>query len=210
MRPTLLPLLFLLTVSTITLLGEARPDPVFDTSGKKVRVGIEYYILPAFRGCGGGLTLASINANNPQFVVQKQHELLKGLPVTFARSDGKEIIRTSTDLNIQTSAQTTCVQSNVWRLKDLTGVWFVSANGVAGNQGDETIVNWFKIERADGFYNDYYISFCPTVSEAQTLCRQLGIYTDENGQRHLALSDDIPPFRVVFQRATDLSSSRCF
>ncbi|WJX66933.1 hypothetical protein P8452_51438 [Trifolium repens] len=70
--------------------------------------------------------------------------------------------------------------------------------GVEGNPGFDTIFNWFKIEKAD---KDYVLSFCPTVSTTQTLCRELGIYVDDNGNKHLALSDKVPSFRVMFKRA---------
>ncbi|RYR07052.1 hypothetical protein Ahy_B05g074369 [Arachis hypogaea] len=83
-------------------------------------------------------------------------------------------------------------------VKVLSGVWFISTDGVAGNPGVNTVVNWFKIEK-DG--KDYNLSFCPSVCNCSTLCRALGIFTDSDGTKHLALSDQVPTFKVMFKKA---------
>ncbi|WJX71799.1 hypothetical protein P8452_55753 [Trifolium repens] len=180
----------------------ATPEPVLDITGKKLTTGVKYYILPVIRGRGGGLTLASEKNNTcPLFVVQEKHEVKNGEPVTFTPYNAKKgVILTSTDLNIKSYVtKTTCTQSKVWKLlKELTGVWFLATGGVEGNPGFDTIFNWFKIEKAD---KDYVLSFCPTVSTTKTLCRELGLYVDDNGNKHLALSDKVPSFRVMFKRA---------
>ncbi|KAK2421569.1 miraculin [Trifolium repens] len=185
----------------------AAPEPVLDISGNKVTTGVKYYILPVFRGRGGGLTVTNVNnlnsGNNtcPLYVLQEKLEVKNGQGVTFTPYNTKQgVILTSTDLNIKSYVtDTTCSQSQVWKLlKVLTGVWFLATGGVEGNPGFDTIFNWFKIEKAD---KDYVLSFCPTVSTTQTLCRELGLYVDDNGNKHLALSDKVPSFRVVFKRA---------
>ncbi|KAJ7970144.1 Kunitz type trypsin inhibitor / miraculin [Quillaja saponaria] len=207
MKPTLLVLalfpflLFSMLVSAVDDQNAELPDPVRDTSGKILRAGNEYHILPVLRGPGGGLTLASTrNKTCPLDVVQEPFDVLKGLPVTFSPVDPKKgVIRVSTDLNIKFSASAICAQSSVWRLlKELTGVWFVSSGGVEGNPGMETTVNWFKIEK-DG--DDYNFAFCPSVCEScKVLCDNLGIFIDEDGKRHLALADSLKPFKVFFQK----------
>ena len=58
------------------------------------------------------------------------------------------------------------------------------------------VVNWFKIEKAE---KDYVLSFCPSF--AQTLCRELGLYVGDDGNKHLSLSDKVPSFKVMFKRA---------
>jgi hypothetical protein len=185
----------------------AAPEPVLDISGNKVTTGVKYYILPVFRGRGGGLTVTNVNnlnsGNNtcPLYVLQEKLEVKNGQTVTFTPYNTNQgVILTSTDLNIKSYAtDTTCSQSQVWKLlKVLTGVWFLATGGVEGNPGFDTMFNWFKIEKAD---KDYVLSFCPTVSKTQTLCRELGIYVDDNGNKHLALSDKVPSFRVMFKRA---------
>ncbi|KAJ7975431.1 Kunitz type trypsin inhibitor / miraculin [Quillaja saponaria] len=86
----------------------------------------------------------------------------------------------------------------VWKLvKEFSGVWFVSANEFE-TPGSERIPSVFTIEQ-DG-ESDYKIVFCPTESDVPTLCRALGIYIDEDGKRHLALSDEIKPFRSGSKR----------
>ncbi|KAL5081256.1 hypothetical protein RYX36_009677 [Vicia faba] len=72
-----------------------------------------------------------------------------------------------------------------------------SNTGVEGNLGIDTGVNWFKIEKSD----KGVLSFCPSVCKFYTLCRELGLYVDDNWNKHLARSGQVPPFRVAFRRA---------
>ncbi|KAK1556744.1 hypothetical protein Q3G72_011238 [Acer saccharum] len=188
-----------LVVST----ADASPDPVLDITGKKLRAGTDYYILPVFRGRGGGLTLASTgNETCPLDVVQERHEVENGLPITFSPVNIKKgVIRLSTDQNIKFSTSTVCVQSTVWKLDshdDSLGQWFVTTGGVEGNPGRRTTSNWFKIEKFD---DDYKLVFCPSVCDiCKVLCRDIGIYIDQaTGIRRLALSDT--PFKVMFKKA---------
>ncbi|XP_061348030.1 kunitz trypsin inhibitor 5-like [Gastrolobium bilobum] len=193
---------FAFTIELFIGITAAAPEPVLDISGHKLRTGVKYYILPVTRGKGGGLTVASRGNNTcPLFVVQEKLDVFNGQPVTFTPYNAKDgVILTSTDMNIKSvTTTTTCVKSSVWRLlKVFSGVWFLSTDGVGGNPGVDTIVNWFKIEKA---MKDYELSFCPSVCKCQTLCRALGIYIDDDGSGHLALSDKVPSFRVVFKRA---------
>ncbi|MGI4297463.1 Kunitz family serine protease inhibitor, partial [Klebsiella pneumoniae] len=191
------------------LLGtaSAAPSPVLDTDGKKLRAGTDYYILPVFRGMGGGLTLASTGRNGttgtgcPLDVVQAPYEVDHGLPLIFTPVDPKKgVIRVSTDHNIKFSAATICAQSTVWRLDsdESIGQLIVTSGGVEGNPGRETLSNWFKIEHYD---DDYKLVFCPTVCNfCRPVCGDLGIYIDENGTRRLAVNSDVP-FKVVFKKA---------
>ncbi|KAI3748565.1 hypothetical protein L6452_11725 [Arctium lappa] len=193
-------LLFLLFSTLISLsFGQESPDPVRDIEGNLVRSGTDYYILPVFRGRGGGLTLASTrNESCPLDVVQEGFELELGLPLTFTPVNPKKgVIRESTDLNIIFSASTTCIQSNVWNLEEYEGQLIVSAHGVSGNPGRETISNWFKIAK---YENDYKLVFCPTVCNfCKPVCGDLGIKIAENGSRRLAIS--VVPFKIQFRKA---------
>ncbi|XP_057443454.1 kunitz trypsin inhibitor 5-like [Lotus japonicus] len=192
------------TFTTELLIGltiAAAPEPVLDTSGQKLRTGVNYYILPVLRGKSGGLTVESTgNKSCPPNVVQAKLEVWNGTPVTFTPYNAKDgVILTSTDLNIKSfPIKSPCGPSFVWKLqKELTGVWFLVTGGVEGNPGADTIVNWFKIEKAG---KDYVLSFCPSVCKCNTLCRELGIYIDGK-DKHLALSDKVPSFKVMFKRA---------
>ncbi|XP_057443451.1 kunitz trypsin inhibitor 5-like [Lotus japonicus] len=177
----------------------AVPEPVLDTSGQKLTTGVKYYILPVVKS--GGLTLESTgNKSCPISVVQSKFKDGNGDTVTFTPYNAKDgAILTSTDLNIITTPiKSPCGPSFVWRLlKESTGLWFVALGGVEGNPGADTIVNWFKIEKAG---KHYVLSFCPSVCKCNTLCRELGIYVD-GVDKHLALSDKVTPFKVMFKRA---------
>ncbi|XP_021810339.1 kunitz trypsin inhibitor 2-like [Prunus avium] len=182
--------------------ADAAPSPVLDITGKKLRTGTNYYILPVIRGRGGGLTLASTSNTTscPLDVVQEQHEVSNGLPLTFSPVNPKKgVVRVSTDHNIKFSAATICVQSTIWKLDkfdEQTGQWFVTSGGVEGNPGRQTTSNWFKIEKYD---EDYKLVFCPTVCNfCKVICRDVGIFI-QDGKRRLALTD--VPFKVMFKKA---------
>ncbi|XP_076940088.1 kunitz trypsin inhibitor 5-like [Bidens hawaiensis] len=192
-------ILFLL-FSTISLsLAQPSPDAVRDIDGNLLRTGTKYYILPVFRGRGGGVTLAATrNESCPLDVVQENFELENGLPLTFTPVDPKKgVIRESTDLNIIFSASSICVQSNVWVLERYEGQWIISGHGTAGNPGPKTLSNWFKIEK---YESDYKLVFCPTVCDfCKPVCGDIGVVIAENGSRRLAISD--VPFKVKFRKA---------
>ncbi|XP_027359395.1 kunitz trypsin inhibitor 2-like [Abrus precatorius] len=213
MKNTLLAFVLLFAFSSQPLLGEAEasPEQVVDTLGKKLRAGLSYYIIPAmpltkcgrYGKCrsGGGLALASIGESCPLdvVVVDGYH----GLPITFSPIDPKKgMVRVSTDLNIMfTTHRTSCAEySLVWKLDNFDvskRQWFVITGGSMGNPGWETIHNWFKIEKCDEAYK---IVYCPNVfPSSKHMCKDVGVFVDENGYRRLALSD--VPFKVKFQLA---------
>ncbi|KAJ7975437.1 Kunitz-type trypsin inhibitor [Quillaja saponaria] len=207
MKPALFVLSFFFFVLTTKPLV-ASAETVLDIDGEPLQWGVNYYILPAFRGFGGGLNLGTINNNTicPLYVNQEGLEISNGRPFLFSSVFSKFLfVTTSTDLQIKSSGITVCIQSMVWKLvKELTGVRFVSTNGVE-TPGSERIPSLFTIEQ-DG-ESDYKIVFCPTESDVPTLCRALGIYIDEDGKRHLALSDEIKPFTFRFKKAEEWASN---
>ncbi|TKY44942.1 miraculin protein [Spatholobus suberectus] len=81
MKNILLAFVLLFALSSQPLIGaaDASPEQVVDTSGKKLRSGLSYYIVPAvpstrcgrYGKCmsGGGLSLASIGESCPLDVV---------------------------------------------------------------------------------------------------------------------------------------------
>ncbi|XP_027359275.1 miraculin-like [Abrus precatorius] len=208
MKSTVLALVLLIALSSQPLLGaaEASPEEVVDTFGKKLRVGANYYIIPTstipytkFR-TSRGLGLASIGKPCPLdvVVVNGYH----GLPLTFTPFNPKKgVIRVSTDLNIKFSTHTNCpYQSTVWKLDRFDfskRQWFVTTGGVVGNPSLETMHNWFKIEKYDG---DYKLVYCPSMlHSSKHLCKDVGLFVDEEGNKRLALSD--VPLKVKFQQA---------
>lgn len=181
--------------------NSAAPDEVVDIYRKSLRSGINYYILAADRGRGGGLTLvASPNHTCPVYVAQATGYLKRDLPLSFSPVNPKKgIIRESTDLNIKFSTAQTCSKSSVWRLDYDKSIkqHFVTTTGVEGNPGIETIDNWFKIEK---YKAGYKLVFCPTVCKyCKVICRDVGLFVDKHGTRRLALSD--VPFNVIFRKA---------
>ncbi|XP_038895203.1 kunitz trypsin inhibitor 5-like [Benincasa hispida] len=198
----LLSFLFILLASTEVRFSraDASPEAVRDIDGKKLRAGVNYYILPVIRGRGGGLTLSNLQSENcPVNVVQEQFELMNGFPTTFLPVNPKKgVVRVSTDLNVQFEASTICATSTVWKLDKVdesTGQWFVTIGGSRGNPGVETVDNWFKIVKHG---KDYKLVFCPSVCDfCKVMCRDIGIFF-KNGKRALALSDT--PFPVMFKK----------
>lgn len=174
--------------------ANAAPEQVVDTSGKKLRVGVNYYIVPSPRNeYVGGLALASIGNNKecPLDVVPG----FQAQPLTFTPLNPKKgVIRVSSDLNIAFSTYTTCPETTVWKINEY---WFVTTGGVVGNPGWETVNNWFKIEK---YEDSYKLVHCPSVCNdcGTPQCKDIGLYEGKYGTR-LALSD--VPYKVQFQLA---------
>ncbi|ESQ35013.1 hypothetical protein EUTSA_v10008818mg [Eutrema salsugineum] len=192
--------IFLFLTVFISHLGattEATVEPVIDTTGKRLRSGInyKYYILPVARGGGGGgLTISkSENTTCKKSVIQENYEVSQGLPLSFSPAEKSNTIGVSADLNFKFSA------TSIWKLDyfdEATNQWYVSACGVAGNPGQKTVSNWFKIDK---FEDAYKIVFCPSVCNiCKVMCRDIGVFV-QDGKRKLVLSD--VPLKVVFKRA---------
>ncbi|CAI9294276.1 unnamed protein product [Lactuca saligna] len=186
--------------STISFsMGQPSPTQVRDFDGKLVRSGTKYYILPVIRGMGGGVTLASTrNESCPLDVVQANQEVDNGMPLTFTPVNFKKgVIRESTDLNIMFSGVSTCIQSNVWMLEEYDGHLITTGHGVAGSPSQETINNWFKIEK---YEDGYKLVFCPKVCElCRPICGNIGVVIAKNGSRRLAVNE--VPFKIMFKKA---------
>ncbi|KAK7291285.1 hypothetical protein RIF29_06301 [Crotalaria pallida] len=202
MKTTLLAMILLLALSTKPLQGEANaaPEQVVDTSGKKLRAGTSYYIVPATSDVLGGLALSGRGHKNcPLDVVAVDG--YQGQPLVFTPVNIKKgVVRVSTDLNIYFPVETTCPQfTTLWKLDDYdysTGQWFVTTGGAFGNPGYQTINNWFKIEK---YEEGYKLVYCPSVcKDCSYQCSDIGIYEDRYGKR-LALSN--VPYKVQFQLA---------
>ncbi|XP_058773538.1 kunitz trypsin inhibitor 5-like [Vicia villosa] len=212
MKSKMLAFLFFFALSTQPLLGstQASTDEVLDTSGKKVRVDANYYIIPAtpFFICGfvscfnisGGVALETTGESCPLDVVLVKQSL--GLPLRFKPvKNNLGVIGVSTDLNIMFSNETSdsrCPHDSlVWKIDPFPSEeTFVTTGGVLGNPGSQTIGNWFRIEK----YEDAYrLVYCPNVClYCKHVCKDIGNYVNKTGEMHLALTD--VPFKVKFQK----------
>ena len=185
------------------------PDQAVDTSGKKLREGSNYYILPvpatectSFGTCrdGSGFVLATVSNKTCPLdvvVVDGYH----GQPLSFTPIKPKKgFVHVSTDLNIKFSVQTSCPKSTVWKIDHFdrsTRKWFVTTGGDVGNPSWRTINNWFKIEK---YENDYKLVYCPSFCEyCRVQCRDIGVHEDQSGNKRLALTD--VPYKVRLQKA---------
>ncbi|KAK7291299.1 hypothetical protein RIF29_06318 [Crotalaria pallida] len=198
MKKTSVILAFFFTCLLIGITAGADPEPVLDTSGKKVRPGIKYYILPASIG-SGGLTLINPDNTCPLYVVQEK-SLYSGKPVTFSSYGSKDEILTSTDLNVTSivkQATTSCNKTLQWSLrKAVPGVWFA----VAGDEFSEVTVSTVHIDKfgTEGYVLSFCSDLCPTCP---IVCNKLGLYEAEDGYKHLAQNYQIQPYPFKFKRA---------
>ncbi|KAL7611975.1 kunitz trypsin inhibitor 5 [Lactuca sativa] len=198
------PLFIFILMCTLSLLsGQALQVPVRDTDRNFLLAGTSYYILPAIRGRGGGVTLATGRDQPcPNDVAQENNEVSKGLPLNFAPANTSKdgIIRQSTDLNVKFSGKaTTCIDTAVWRVEDDLdiGLRIVSSHAILGQPGRETIRNWFKIEK---YENAYKLVYCPTVcNDCRPYCADIGSTIAKNGRRILVLNN--VPLKVMFKKA---------
>lgn len=178
--------------------AEALPEQVVDTSGKKLRPGSNYYIIPASSRIGGlGLTSTS-KEYCPLDVVAVRG--FRGLPLVFKPLDTKKgVVRVNSDLNIYFATETSCPQSTVLSVDHYdppSQLWFVTTGGVLGNPSSDTLSYWFKIEK---YEEAYKLVFCPSVCpNCSYQCRDIGIHEDQYGKR-LALND--VPYKIRFEKA---------
>lgn len=196
---------FVLSVPSI----EAYTEPVLDIQGEELKAGTEYIITSAIWGAGGG-DVSATNKTCPDDVIQYSLDQLQGLPVTFSPASSEDdVIRVSTDLNIKFSIKKACDHSSVWKIQKSSNSevqWFVTTGGEEGNPGVHTLTNWFKIEKAGTL--GYKLVFCPEdICHCGVLCRDIGIYFENNRGRILSLSDKLSPFVVLFKKVGPLSSS---
>ncbi|XP_054800576.1 miraculin-like [Prosopis cineraria] len=199
-------LLYALSMGLQSLLvaaDDASPRQVVDTTGKVLRAGSNYYILPVapIIKCAphgrcwsrdAGFSLAGIGKYCPLDVVVGDR--YRALPVTFTPLNPKKgVIPVYSDLNIQFSGYNKCPQSTVWKLDRFdasSNHWFVTTGGILGEPG-------WKIEEYGG---DYKLVYCPSgCKSCRRLCKNVGVFVDEKGNNRVALTD--APYKVKFQEA---------
>lgn len=177
--------------------------PVVDVDGEPLRYGVDYFVVSAIRGAGGGgLSLAGISC--PLSVKQERIDLMRGIPVKFLAVDvvGDNVVRESTDLNVKFNIQIQCEEATVWRVGRFEGLaeWVVRLGGVEGYHGPGTADSLFKIQRAGGPSSSYLFRFCPSKPRTFLIpCGDVGVHSDPAGIRRLVLSDSAKTF--VFVRA---------
>ncbi|KAL9226220.1 hypothetical protein vseg_002056 [Gypsophila vaccaria] len=207
---TLIPFLtttILLLLSTTTATATTTTTAaVLDTSGHPLKPDTPYYILPVFRGRGGGLTMSPKNTTTqcPLYAAQSPYETSLGKPVKlYPVNLENRIVSVSTDLNMVFSAfATPCRQSTGWqlRLDEETGRRYVGLGVVTAAPGPQSVSNWFKIEKNGSGVYDYKIVFCPSVCNfCKVLCGDVGVFVESDGSRLLGFSGQ--PLLVMFKKA---------
>ncbi|XP_055826196.1 miraculin-like [Solanum dulcamara] len=189
-----------------SLLSEAASasNPVLDTTGKIIRVGFDYMIVPVKKDLGGELGLDFIGTQVcPLGIGPRLNPNQTGLSINlFPVNSKKGVIRESIDLNVEfTETYTICPHnSNVWMLDHYNpqkeDQYMITNGGVKGNPGRDTIRNWFKIVK---YGVGYKFVFCPSVCNyCEVICKNVGIFVQNNGQALLTLSNE--PLEVVFKK----------
>ncbi|XWS60890.1 hypothetical protein CRYUN_Cryun07bG0076800 [Craigia yunnanensis] len=186
--------------------ANAANKPVLDIDGDELRAGVEYYVVSAIWGAGGGGLALGRTADQkcPEIVVQRGSDMDNGTPVILSNLNTNDnVVRRNTDINIEfvPRRDKLCRTSTVWKVDNYdfsTGKWWLTTDGVKGNPGPNTLTSWFKIEKAGEI--GYKFTFCPSVCEScTTLCSDIGRYGDD-GQIRLALADSGWPF--LFKKAS--------
>uniref|UniRef100_A0A1J3GB44 Bark lectin isoform 2 n=1 Tax=Noccaea caerulescens TaxID=107243 RepID=A0A1J3GB44_NOCCA len=202
-----------LTVLSAVLTPASAADAVsshaLDIAGHPVQSNVQYYIIPAKTGTGGGLIPSSRNSNTDDLclnldIVQSSSPFVPGLPVTFSPLNTKtKLVQISTSLSLEFDyAVRLCPESKVWRIDHSVQLRksFVSLGGEKGKGN-----SLFQIQKDHG--DAYKLVYCPITSTAS--CINVGLEIDDGLRvRRLVLSND-GSFAVKFQKAYDDSNSNC-
>ncbi|XP_028797069.1 trypsin inhibitor DE5 alpha chain-like [Neltuma alba] len=188
MKVNLLALFFLLFAFI-----SAKAGPLVDTEDSPIRNGGSYYILPALRGLGGGVSLAATgNETCPLTVVQTINELSNGLPTRLSSPHRIAYLRTDFNLEFTVVAPPKCAaQPAKWTI--VGGDDEIKQVKLAGYE--DTLRGSFRIQTYRGL--TYRIVFCSTDEDS---CSALGISKDDKGHKIFVINDD-DPFIVVFGKA---------
>ncbi|KAI4297217.1 hypothetical protein L6164_037112 [Bauhinia variegata] len=174
-----------------TKIPSATAEFVTDTDDRLLINGGTYYILPSFRGMGGGLGLTTTGTETcPLTVAQDPNEASHGLPVRIASPYLINNIYEGLILDLSFTATPSCVpEPSRWTIaKEMPRGWSVK---VAGYEG--AMNGWFTIQR---YRDDYKLMFCPRDSPS---CSNLGIYMGEDGNRRLVVNEG-NPMAVMFKK----------
>ncbi|XP_010540187.1 PREDICTED: bark lectin-like [Tarenaya hassleriana] len=192
------PFVFILLV--VSAAGPVRGQEVLDTSGNPVEAGVQYYIIPAKSGNGGGLVPSSRTFNPQQLcpldVVQSPLPFIPGLPVTFTvLNSADNVLQLNTNLNVQfESTVWLCPETKVWKGEDFENTdeyAYISTGGEIGGPN-----SWFRVLK---FVDDYKLVFC----KDGTTCHYVGTYNDGFGVQRLVVGHEI--LAVKFQKVSGTS-----
>jgi hypothetical protein len=197
-------LLFLFQLLAISLpcIPRNAAELVYDTEGKELSSKQNYYILPAKRVSGGGLTAIPaipIGGICMHFVLQERNNTLLGTPLRFTplpvKKSTEEPIRLSSNIWIEFhDFSSFCVTRLDWHLTNQT----LSGRPqqlAAGNQDGGRSFGVFQIEKPGAGVIGYKLLACA----GKEACKNLGLYSYKD-ETWLAVSDE--PLMVVFVRKT--------
>ncbi|XP_052197418.1 21 kDa seed protein-like [Diospyros lotus] len=190
-------LLLAFTTKTLLVLGaQAQLYPVIDIDGDMVVAGAEYYLMEWTGGAksvNGGLDLSDRGRHQtcPLDVFRHTtHTFGRALTFSPAVETQENVIYQSSDLNIKfTGAPPICNNTTtaVWKVDSYDekfGKWFITTNGVEGNPGAETLLNWFQFENLTTEAKHAYRIVHSPGGVCETwphLSSNLGVYETDDG-----------------------------
>ncbi|XP_057718931.1 factor Xa inhibitor BuXI-like [Arachis stenosperma] len=168
---------------------------LLDTDGDLIQNGGLYYILPVFRGNGGGIGRTTTgNETCPLTVVQQRSEVDNGLPIKISSLALILYLYEGLPLDLSFSAVPLCTPiPSRWTL----------VKGLLGGKGatvkltgfyENEVQGWFEIRK---HLDDYKLRFC---ASSNNNCVDIGVKRDDEGNRLLVATED-NPFVVMFKKA---------
>ncbi|KAH9724997.1 Kunitz trypsin inhibitor 5 [Citrus sinensis] len=190
-------LILALASNSLLVLGTSSvPEPLLDVNGNKVESTLQYYIVSAIWGAGGGGVSLHGGRNGycPLDVIQLPSDTQNGIKLTLSPYNNSTIVRESTDLNLRfsvlLSGRDYCNEQPLWKVDNYdaaSGKWFITTGGLDGT---------------------YKIVHCPSVCESCVkLCNNVGRSFEDGVRRLVLVRDDEPAFPVVLIPATERSTS---
>ncbi|RYR40199.1 hypothetical protein Ahy_A09g045910 [Arachis hypogaea] len=172
-----------------------------DTDGNLLENGGLYFILPVFRGNGGGIgRISTGNETCPLTVVQQRSEVDNGSPIIISSPLKIPFLREGFSLDLSFSFVPFCTPTpSKWTLVKglLEGEGAtVKLTGFYENE----MQGWFEIRK---HLDDYKLSFC---ASSNNNCMDVGVKRDDVGNRLLVATED-NPFVVMFKKATSSYSA---
>ncbi|KAM0870618.1 hypothetical protein ACQ4PT_039870 [Festuca glaucescens] len=198
-------LFFLLQLLAISLpcIPSNVAERVYDTEGKELSSKHNYYILPAKRLSGGGLTTIPTGRLCLHFVLQEHNTTVLGPPPLWLtplpwRRLTEQPIHLSSDIWIEFhDSESFCVMRLDWHLTDLSPRTLSGRRQLlaAGNQDGGRLFGVFRIEKHGADVMGYKLMACAKKEP----CKDLGLYASKD-KTWLAVSEE--PLMVEFVRKT--------
>ncbi|CAD6262986.1 unnamed protein product [Miscanthus lutarioriparius] len=215
----LLVLLSVLAANSLSSGAAAAALPVYDTEGHGLSADADYYVLPAPRGSGGGLTMAPNGLRCPLFVSQETDPLRKGFPVRFTPLPQKEqqqggngddrTVRVNSDVGVHFAAVTTCVQTTEWHVSGggdapapllPSGRHRLVLTGPVRSPSPNGREKVFRVEKHGR--GGYKLVWCGGAGGSTSSCQDLGVFRDDGDRRAwLGTAETDRAHVVVFEKA---------